>query len=135
MARPNKPFDWVKLNSYLQLMATKKMCASLLDISEDTIERRIKKEHDCTFSEYADTQLAPVKLKLVQKALALAMGGDNVMLIFSLKNICDWTNKEHLEIEGEIKINTITDLIASHSRDVTPGAKQLEGNNDGDDQS
>ena len=72
-----------------------------MDVSEDTLERRIKEKHKCTFTEYADKMMAPIKLKLVQKALSKALDGDNTLLIFCLKNLCGWADK--VEQETEVK--------------------------------
>ena len=93
--------NWAKLDSYLQLKASKKACAILLEVSEDTIERRIKEKHDCTFTDYAAVKFEPVKLKLVQKAISKAMSGDNTMLIFSLKNLCGWSDRQDVTSFGE----------------------------------
>ncbi|MCB0419924.1 MAG: hypothetical protein KDD61_02960 [Bdellovibrionales bacterium] len=104
MARPKKDLNFDKLNSYLQLKSSKRMCALLLEVSEDTIERRIKDEYGCTFSEYAEKMIAPVKLKLVQKAISKAMNGDNVLLIFCLKNLCGWSDKNEVVSVSEPSI-------------------------------
>lgn len=108
MGRKKIIIDWVKLDSYLQLMASKRACASLLGISEDTIERNIKKEHGCTFTEYAEKKMEPVKLKLIQKALSKALDGENVLLIFCLKNLCGWRDKPEVEIDEKDKEKVVT---------------------------
>jgi hypothetical protein len=96
VGRKKIEIDWVKLNSYLQLRASKGMCAALLDVSEDTLERRVNEEFKVKFAEYAEKMIAPVKLKLVQKIISKALDGDNVCLIFSLKNMVGWADKvEH----------------------------------------
>lgn len=96
MGRKRVEIDWKVLNSYLQLRTSKKACALLLDVSEDTIENRIKEEHGCTFTEYSEKQVAPVQLKLAQKAINLALGGNVTMLIFCLKNINCWSDKNEV---------------------------------------
>lgn len=106
MGRKKIEIDWKKLNSYLQLKASKRTCSLLLEVSEDTLERRVKEKYDCSFSEYAETKMANVKLNLVQKAINKALNGDNTMLIFCLKNICDWSDKAENSTEPvEIKLN------------------------------
>jgi hypothetical protein len=99
MGRKKIDLNWDKLDSYLQLKATKRMVSILLEVSEDTIERHIKQKHDCSFTEYQEKCLAPVKLKLIQKALSKAFDGDNTMLIFCLKNICDWSDNVKTSID------------------------------------
>lgn len=104
MGRKKKVIDWVKLDSYLQLKATKRQCSLLLEVSEDTIERRIKEEYKLTFTEYAETKFIPVKLKLVQKILSKAMDGDNSCLIFSLKNLCGWSDQQEVKSDTPIQV-------------------------------
>jgi hypothetical protein len=88
-----KPFDWHQFDTYCSVKFTKRTCAELMGISEDTIEKRVRKEYDMTFTEYRETKLAPTKIKLVQKAIDMALGGNVTMLIFTLKNLCGWTDK------------------------------------------
>jgi len=99
MGRKKIDIDWTQLDSYLQLKASKRTCALLIGVSEDVVEARIKEKYECTFREYAEKAISPVKLKLVQKALSKALDGDNTMLIFCLKNICGWADKIEQEIE------------------------------------
>lgn len=99
--RPRIEIEWDKLDAYLSLKSSKRVCALLLGISEDTIERAIQRDKGCSFTDYADKCLAPTKLKLVQKALTKALNGDNTMLIFSLKNLCGWADKVETYERGE----------------------------------
>lgn len=94
--------NWDKLEGYLELRSTKRTCAILMGISEDTIERHILKKYGMGFKDYADKCLTPTRLKLVQKAIEKALSGDNVMLIFCLKNLCDWVDKKE-DLESEIQ--------------------------------
>jgi hypothetical protein len=93
MGRKKIEINWDKLDSYLQFKASLRVCALLLEVSEDTIERRIKEEKNCTFSEYQEKMMAPLQMKLVNKAIRMALDGNVTMLIFCLKNICKWTDK------------------------------------------
>lgn len=86
-------FDWDQFDKYLQFKPTLIMTSELMGVSKTTIKDYIKKKHDLSFTEYADIKLSKTKLKLVQKALSMAMSGNNnVMLIFCLKNICKWND-------------------------------------------
>ena len=93
-----KPFDWQKLDTILQLAASKVMCSEFLNVSEDTIERRIKKKYGLTFNQYKERKLTNTKIKLIQKALTEATSGNSTMLIFCLKNLCGWADKTEVEI-------------------------------------
>jgi methylphosphotriester-DNA--protein-cysteine methyltransferase len=79
-----KKFDWIRFDSILQFKPTKKTCAHLLEVSEDTIERRIKTKYKMTFTEYREMRMGNIKIKLAQKAISKALDGDNTMLIFCL---------------------------------------------------
>lgn len=92
-----KTFDWAQLDKYLQFKITLKMASELMECSQTTIKDYIKKKFDMTFTEYADLKMTNVKLRLIQKALDMAFKGDRTMLIFCLKNICNWADKAELE--------------------------------------
>jgi hypothetical protein len=93
MPNTYKEIDFKVLDALLQFKASKRYCAKYLDVSEDTVERRIKEKTGQTFSGYADEQLDGTRLKLQQKAIQLALKGDRTMLIFCLKNLCNWSDK------------------------------------------
>ena len=94
MSRRAHGFSWEKLDGLLALGSHKPMCAAIMDCSEDTIVKRIKDEYGITFTEYREMKLSVTKVKLIQKAIQKAMSGENVMLIFCLKNICNWRDKQ-----------------------------------------
>jgi hypothetical protein len=85
--------DFNVLDALLQFKASMRYCADYLGISHDTLERRVKEKKGCTFGEYADRQLDATRLKLQQKIITKALAGDNACLIFSLKNLCKWSDK------------------------------------------
>ena len=105
MGRKKVEINWTKLDSFLQFKASKRVCSLLMEVSEDTIDARIKETYDCNFTEYAAKKFEPIKLKLVQKAISKALDGDNVMLIFSLKNLCGWADKQEVEQNQTIQVN------------------------------
>lgn len=98
-----KELDWRTLDGILQFNATKKMCAEILAVSEDVIERRIRELYNQTFTDYKDAKMGKVKIKLQQKAIELALAGNVTMLIFCLKNLCGWADR----IEQDISTKTI----------------------------
>lgn len=105
MARRKTGFDWIKLDAMLQIGATNVMAASILDCSPDYIEKQIKAKYKMEFKAYRNSKLSVTKVKLQQKAIMMAMGGHTVMLIFCLKNLCDWSDK--LKTENEHLISPI----------------------------
>jgi hypothetical protein len=105
-------FSWDVLDALLQRGANKVDSASIMDCSEDTIERRIKERFSITFSEYRERRMAGTRLKLVETALDKALNGNIVMLIFCLKNICHWQDNA-----GATNQPTIINNIAVLSSD------------------
>lgn len=85
--------------------ATKRMCADILDCSEDTVERRVKETFTQTFKEFRESRMSVTKVKLIQKAIDMAMGGNVTMLIFCLKNLCEWSDRRDV---AEISSQSIT---------------------------
>ena len=85
--------DFKVLDALLQYKATKRQCSNHMEVSEDTLDRRVKEKHNMNFSQYADNQLDNTRIKLQQKIIQKALLGDNTCLIFSLKNLCKWSDK------------------------------------------
>ena len=88
VGRPEKEFDWKVLDSILQFGANLIDCSELLDVSEDTIQRKIKGEHGCTFTEYRTKKMGRMRVKLLQKQFEMAQNGNVALLI--------WLGKQHL---------------------------------------
>lgn len=94
------------LNALLQYKVTARYCAEQLDMSVDTLERRLREDYDMTFSEYASMRMEKTGLMLQKKAIEEAMKGQPALMIFALKNIAGWTDKveENLK-QSPIQIN------------------------------
>lgn len=88
VGRPEKEFDWKVLDSILQFGANLIDCSELLDVSDDTIQRKIRSEHGCTFSEYRTKKMGRMRVKLLQKQYEMAQNGNVALLI--------WLGKQHL---------------------------------------
>jgi hypothetical protein len=85
--------DWSALDALLQFKVSLAFCADYLNISHDVIEKRIRKEYDMTFSEYHGLKMQRTGVKLQQKCLELALGGNVTLMIFALKNLAMWSDK------------------------------------------
>lgn len=96
-----KVIDWDMLDAVLPFKPTIYYCAELFDCHPDTLQNHIKKTFNMTFKEYRDRKMDKIRLQLQQKAInkALEGRGDNVMLIFCLKNLCGWSDKP--EVPGD----------------------------------
>ena len=106
------PFSWDTLDSILRFKPSLIMSADILGVHENTIKNHIKKRFGLTYTEYADKKLSGTKLKLTQKAIAMAMAGNATMLIFSLKNICHWQDKIETPMDTgtPIRIEIVKDV-------------------------
>lgn len=92
---PNKaPFSWEKLDGLLAYKSSLVVCADILECHENSIKNHIKKRYGLTFTEYAEKKLSRTKVKLVQKAIEQATSGNTTMLIFCLKNLCKWQDRQ-----------------------------------------
>lgn len=100
-----KEIDYKVFDAIVQFKVTKGFCADYLGISEDTIENRLREDHDMTFTEYRELKNARVGLKLQQKAVEQALKGNNTMLIFALKNMAKWSDNVDASITSKIQIN------------------------------
>ena len=93
------PFSWDKLDGLLAHKSSLLMCSDILDCPESTIQNHIKKRYGLSFTEYANKKLSRTKVRLVQKALEQASSGNTTMLIFCLKNLCKWSDRNENTIE------------------------------------
>lgn len=50
-----------------------------------------------TFEEYHESRISRTATKLQQKALEMALNGDRTMLIFCLKNLAGWSDKQEIK--------------------------------------
>lgn len=105
---PEKPVNMEVLSALCQRAASKRACSAIMEISEDTIEKAIRKQFDQTFTEYRDKRMDTTRVKLQEKAIDRALSGSDTMLIFALKNICKWKDRHEdtlEELEGMDSIN------------------------------
>jgi hypothetical protein len=123
--RPQAKIDWEKLDMVLELGASLDMTAGYLDVSEDTIEKYIRKEKGYGFREYRERKMAKVKLKLIQKAQTMASDGNVVMLIFCLKNLAGWTDKVEHGFDKD-KRTILLKYNLDESKELTPPDADLE---------
>ena len=93
------PFSWDKLDGLLAYKSSLTVCADILETTDTTIKNHIKRRYNLTFTEYAERKLSRTKLKLVQKAIEQASSGNTTMLIFCLKNICKWSDKQEAALD------------------------------------
>ena len=94
--------DKEKLKALMRLKPTQGDTAAFFECSEDTIDRYIKKNFKVTYAEFREQNMVHTRFSLVRKALQKANNGDNVMLIFCLKNLCGWQDRtEQIISDGQ----------------------------------
>lgn len=90
--------DKQKLKALMRLKPTLADAAAFFECSERTIERFIKDEFELTFVDFREQNMVHTRLSIVRKAIEKAEKGDNVMLIFCLKNLCGWKDRQPEEV-------------------------------------
>ena len=65
--RPVKVMDWKIIDAVLQYGATVSDCSTFCEMSEDSVQKRIKEKFGVTFTQYRASKMGKSKLKLRQK--------------------------------------------------------------------
>lgn len=103
-----------QLRSLMALRPKSQDVAAFFKCSIDTLERYLRKNFNMTFAEFREENTAGTRFSLSRTAIEKALAGDNVMLIFCLKNFCGWSNepvKEVEEPENKYKQMSTVELI------------------------
>jgi len=112
MARPRIVIDDAKLKALMRLCPSLEDTAAFLECSPDTIEKYIKREHGLRFTEFRHQNAVVSRFSLIRTALKQAESGNTAMLIFCLKNLCDWRDRPRdEEPNDEFKNMTIVQLV------------------------
>lgn len=82
-----------KLKALMRLKPTLEDTAAFFECSTKSIQRHIRDEYDLDFVQFREQNMVHTRLSLIRKAIEKAEKGDNVMLIFCLKNVCGWKDK------------------------------------------
>lgn len=90
LGRPKVEIPEDQLRNLMRFKPTLADTAGFFRVSEDTIERRIKELTEMTFAEFRQQNMAEVRIKLIERAYQLGMGGNTALMIFCLKNMCGW---------------------------------------------
>jgi len=98
--------DLSRLPALCRIQATSEECASVLGISQDTLERRLKAEHGCTFTEFYKRHSGPGKCSLRRLQWKLARAGNPTMLIWLGKQWLGQTDKIETASEDEAPMPT-----------------------------
>ena len=80
MGRPKLELDWEQFDDLCRMHCTLIEIAAWFNMSEDTIERRIREKHGVTFAELFRTKSVPGKVSVRRKQFQMAMAGNVKML-------------------------------------------------------
>lgn len=109
----------------MQFRPSLKETASWFGVSEDTIDRKIKKFDKCSFREFKQKHSCHIKIKLQEKAIEMAMSGNSTMMIFALKNICDWVDKKEISNANDNDFKFHIAVPGQPDTDFPEGAKVI----------
>lgn len=118
MGRKRIEIDEHQLRGLCRLKPTLKDVAAFFNCSEDTIERRCKELGSKTFADFRDKNMVHTRFSLVRKAIQKAEGGDNTMLIFTLKNLCGWADKIEQRIDNNMSDEQLIEETKNLLREV-----------------
>lgn len=82
MSRPLLEVDMTELQKLMQFRPTKKDAAAFFNVSEDTIERRIRELEDLTYEEFKEKYSVKRRIARRQKLEEMAMKGNIAALIY-----------------------------------------------------
>lgn len=125
MARPHKPIDDKLLISIMRMKPTLFDVSAIMKLSKRTIERHIKATYGQTFDEFRDQHMVETKFNIIRKAIEKAEAGDNVMLIFCLKNLCKWVDKQPEEVPTIVQNVENTQVNMKQARETVLEFKKL----------
>ena len=97
---------WKLLDSLIIWSAHEAYLASELNMSVDTLTKRIRERFDCTFTEYRERiKEKTIRKNIKAKQFEVAMEGNTPMLIWLGKNECGQSDKQDIQTTGNVTIN------------------------------
>jgi IS30 family transposase len=93
--RPRLEIDWEQLDKLCAIQCTKAEIADILGVSEDTIDRRCKEEHECSFAVYYKKHQSHGKASLRRQQFKTAMKGNPTLLVWLGKQMLGQTDQPH----------------------------------------
>lgn len=109
VGRPKIEIDWEEFDKLCFMQCTLAEIAGWFDVSEDTIERRVKEEKGLTFAEYNKIRSSKGKMSIRRKQFEVAMTGNVGMLIWLGKQYLGQKDKKDIELPDDWKIKITFD--------------------------
>lgn len=105
MARPPKMTEEKirQLKAICRMKPTLHDCAAFLDVNPSTIDKWIKKNHNCSFSDFREQNMVHTRFMIFREMLEQCKKGHPTMLIWASKNLLGWTDKLESNNTHEVK--------------------------------
>jgi len=97
--RPRIEVDWAAFDGLCAVQCTLAEIAAHFGVSEDTIERAVKREHGTSFADYFATKRKAGFVSLRRKQYELAMAGNATLLIFLGKQYLGQSDRRQVTTE------------------------------------
>ena len=94
--RPRIEIDWAEFDRLCEVQCTLEELAAHFRVSEDTIERAVKREQQMSFADYFAQKRKSGFVSLRRKQYELAMAGNATMLIFLGKQYLGQSDKREV---------------------------------------
>ena len=104
MSRQRIELDENQLAAMCRLVASMEDCALYFNCSEDTIRRRVKEWGYESFASFRKKNMNETRFQLKRDAIERSKTSDAV-LIFALKNLCGWKDKNESEQEHNVTVH------------------------------
>jgi hypothetical protein len=109
--RPRLEIEWEAFDALCAVQCTLAEIAAYLGVSEDTIERAVKREQGMSFADYFAQKRQAGFVSLRRKQFELAMEGNPTMLIFLGKQWLGQSDRrENNAQEVEARVTVICDI-------------------------
>jgi hypothetical protein len=119
MSRPRKELEdmvfdgWDQLDALI-IWSSEAYCAEKLNISVDSLARRIKEKTGLSFAEYKHQKKEPLRINILKKQYDVAMAGNVSMLIWLGKNELGQTDK----VDSSIDVNNLKIEISNKENEL-----------------
>ncbi len=121
-SRPRIEIDMDQLTQMVRIQCTAQECASVLGVSEDTIDRRLKEKNEVGFAEFYKKHANEGKASLRRLQWKAAEAGSIPMLIWLGKQTLGQRDKHNydgeVQIKGEVDNRTLALAVCALIRNA-----------------
>ena len=108
--RPKKRIDFELVDRLCAIQCTGEEIASVLNVSYDTLERRVKEKFGVSFADYFEEKRGKGRVSLRRMQWKKAEKGDTTMLIWLGKQYLKQTDKQEVDQTGQMGLVVLDDL-------------------------